>query len=93
MFDANNLKWILYENDLTDTGLTKWIKQLDLNDAIWTKPKFAFFSNLITSGGPLFYLFLLFLICIIAIIIKVINDSIRKRPRNKKRSDHAYEAL
>ena len=93
LFDANNLKWILYENDLTDTGLTKWIKQLDLNDAIWTKPKFAFFSNLITSGGPLFYLFLLFLICIIAIMIKVINDSIGKRPRNKKRSDHAYEAL
>lgn len=100
LYDASNSKWILYKNDLTDTGLTKWISKLDLANAHWEKQKNTFFSNLklglgsfISNGGPLFYLFLMFLIGVIAFAIKIINESFKKRPRNKKGSDRAYEVL
>lgn len=100
LYDAINQRWILYKNDLTDTGLTKWINQLDLNNADWKRSKSSFltnigihFSSFISNGGPLFYLFLLLLIGVIAFIIKVISESFKKRPKHKRGSDRAYEAL
>lgn len=100
LYDANNQKWIPYENDLTDTGLIKWMKQLDLTNANWKTPQNAFlrilelgFISLLSNGGPIFYLFLLILFFVIALIIRFINGTLFKKPRHKRGSDRAYEAL
>lgn len=100
LYDANNQKWINYDGDLTDTALTKWLNQLDINKADWKGPgngvlakiKIKFISNWI-SGGITFYLLLIVLIVVISFGVKLASTTFKKRPKHKRGSDRAFTEL
>lgn len=87
LYDVENQRWLLYDGEMTDTGLKKWLASLDMNTVRWNGSGGGI-KNVImsvwTRRGVIFYLICALLLAGLGFAGKLVFDMLPRKPANRR---------
>lgn len=87
LYDVENQRWLLYDGEMTDTGLKKWLESINLANAHWNGSSGGIKNVIVsiwTRRGFLFYLICALLLAGLGFLGKIVFDMLPKKPVNRR---------